>query len=96
MTGTNRFGLVLQRRDDRLLRQLATLLVDQDDGVAALVRIDPDDHHRSSLLPIGGGMLGIGRRAYPSWGDTTLLSSHAGRSHDRRAGRTTDTSHEGN
>jgi hypothetical protein len=56
--------MVTRGRPGCRLRQLPTLLVDCDDGVAAL--------------------------------DTPLLSSHAGRSQDRRGGRTTDTSHEGN
>lgn len=66
----------------RALRELPALLVDDNSGVAALVRVDPDDHHEGVSPNRWRGAFGIGRRAYPSWGDTTLLSSHAGRSHD--------------
>src|SRR5579862_7894413 len=68
------------RCPDRLGRELPPLPVDSNDRVRVLVRIDPDDHHVRVLLHSMGEKRRTGRRADPSRGDTTLLSSHAGRS----------------
>jgi transposase InsO family protein len=46
--------------------------------VAALVRIDPDDHHGTCLPP--SWVARTGRSAYPNRGDATLLLSQIGRS----------------
>src|SRR5262249_61002764 len=71
--------MISGRCRDRLRRALTSLCVDGNDGVRVLVRVDPDDHHEPCLLR-STGEARTGRRADPSRGDTTLLSSHAGRS----------------
>jgi hypothetical protein len=63
------------------LGKLPPMLVNDDDCVTALVRIDPDDQPTNHLLPARRGHSGTGRPAHPSRGRATLLSSHAGRSH---------------
>jgi hypothetical protein len=50
------------------------------------VRVDPDRHHCGCLSFDRRGSSGIGRRAYPSWGETTLLASHAARSRESPCG----------
>ncbi|WP_237769063.1 hypothetical protein, partial [Actinopolymorpha cephalotaxi] len=60
--------------------ELTTEVVDRDDGVAALVSIDSEYDH-GTCLPLHSVMGDrTGRWAQLSWGDATLLSSHAGRS----------------
>jgi hypothetical protein len=82
--------MVLAGGAGRALAELTAELVDRDDGVGALVRIDAQDHH--GLVSLRSGMTPTGRRAPLSRGDATLLSSHAGRS-TCPAGRTRGPSH---
>lgn len=77
---SNELEMISRRRADRPRRELTPLLVDRDDGVAALVCVDPDSHYARCLLHSMGEKHRTGRRAYPSRGETTLLSSHVGRS----------------
>jgi len=68
------------RGSDGAFAEFAPGFIDRNDGVAALVRVDAENHHArvSCLSPVGGDR--TGRRAHLSGGDATLLSSHAGRS----------------
>jgi len=86
--------MIVRGGSGRGLRELPALLVDCDDGMAALVRVDPDCHHSmtpSSLRELrdrSAGISQLGRHHAP-------LKPRRPVPH-RRAGRTTDTSHEGN
>ncbi len=63
-----------------------------------MVIIGIDAHKRTHTVFVldRQGRPGIGGAEIPRVGDTTAISRHAGRSYDHAAGRTTDTSHEGN
>src|SRR5919197_6085960 len=87
--------MIRRRCPSSLLRKLPSLLVDRNNRVAALVCVNPDRHHEAVSPSTGGARPGSVGGHIPV-GDSTLLSSHAGRSHHGRAGRTTETSHEGN
>src|SRR3954453_2222971 len=47
--------MIGRRRSQRLRAQLAAVFVDRDDGVAALVRVDPQYDHVFRLLAAGRG-----------------------------------------
>ena len=69
--------VILRGGADRALSDLGAMLVDRNDGVGALVRVDPESDHEPCLLhrrgARTGGHIAVG-------GDATLLSSHASRS----------------
>src|SRR5918994_5165267 len=70
--------MILAGCASRPFPELAASLVDCDGGVAALVRVDPQNHH--GPVSLHDGATRTGRRAHLSGGDATLLSSHSGRS----------------
>ena len=70
--------VILCRGTNSFHKSLSTHLVNSDRGMAALVRVDPDDHHGTRLPP--SWVARTGRSAYPNKGDTTLLLSQIGRS----------------
>src|SRR5438876_12297614 len=50
--------MMSRRRAGCALRELSALFVDRDDRVAALVRVDPDDHHDVVSFRFGGARSG--------------------------------------
>jgi hypothetical protein len=52
---SNEREMVSRRRTANALGELTPLLVDRNDGMAALVRVDPDGHHARCLLHSMGG-----------------------------------------
>jgi hypothetical protein len=85
--------VALRRRRQRTLGQLLADIVDRDQRVGALMRVDTDRHHGCCLLEsrLGGAHAGRWTRRYQ--GVTRLLSSHADRRRARLAGGTTRNSH---
>src|SRR5437588_8510710 len=83
----HRLGMPDRDRCDDLLAELATRLVDGDEGVRALVYIGSNNNHGGCLHSLRGDGW-AGRRTNLSGGDATLLSSHAGRSFTPDAGKT--------
>lgn len=69
--------MVFGVRPDRLPRQLPPSRADRDDGVGALVRIDPECEHGLISFAAKGDQGPAGGHI-PVRGDATLLSSHAG------------------
>jgi hypothetical protein len=69
--------MVFGVRPDRLHGQLPPSLVNGDDGVGALVRVDPQSDHVPVSFAAKGDQGPAGGHI-PVRGDATLLSSHAG------------------
>ncbi len=70
--------VILCRGTNSFHKSLSTHRVESDRGMAALVRVDSDDHHGTRLPP--SWVARTGRSAYPNGADATLLLSQIGRS----------------
>ena len=80
--------------DSGLAERLA-VVIDRDDGVGALVGVDPEcDHGPCSFLRRDGAR--VDRSAYPSQDASQAPLKPDRRTQRRPAGRKTDSSHEGN
>lgn len=81
-------------RSQRLGRQLTAVLVDHDDGVRVLVRVDPEGHRGACLLLVEGWHGPVG--GHIPVGATPRSSQAMPAGPLRPGGRKTDNSHEGN
>jgi hypothetical protein len=87
--------MVSRRRTGNTLADLTPLLINRDDRVAALVRVDPNSHHVRCV-----SFTRRGDNAGPVGGHIPVGAMHAPLKprrpvRPRPAGRITDTSHEG-